>query len=347
MFDAVPKPEYFGLAPEPGDKMVRWVGGETQALTHLVARLKVEEGAFLRGFYLVNQVTPDLLAPPTSQSAALRFGCLSIRRFYWSIHDLFEEVHKGQVPATQSITGQLIWREYFYTMSVNNPHYAQMESNPICININWMGRSDPEYETRLNRWKRGMTGYPFIDAIMRQLKQEGWIHHVARNAVACFLTRGDLWINWEDGLQHFLEYLLDADWSVCAGNWMWVSSSAFEQLLDCSLCICPVNFGRRLDPYGEYVRRYVPEVRNLPVEYVYEPWAAPLEVQRTAKCIIGQDYPQRIVDHKLASQINRKKMEEIRLSLMTSIPHCCPSNTEEVRQFMWLQDHNDDHLCVY
>lgn len=84
--------------------------------------------------------------------------------------------------------------------------------------------------------------------------QEGWAHHIARNAAACFLTRGDLWISWEEGLQHFLHYLLDADWSVCAGNWMWVSSSAFEQLLDCSLCICPVSFGKRFDPNGLYAK---------------------------------------------------------------------------------------------
>lgn len=74
------------------------------------------------------------------------------------------------------------------------------------------------------------TGYPFIDAGMRQLYKEGWIHHIVRNALACFLTRGDLWISWEAGLKIFLENLLDADWSVCAGNWMWISSSAFEQV---------------------------------------------------------------------------------------------------------------------
>lgn len=81
---------------------------------------------------------------------------------------------------------------------------------------------------------------------------------MARNAVACFLTRGTLWLSWEAGLRYFLEKLLDADWSVCAGNWLWVSSSAFEQLLDCSSCVCPVNYGRRLDPWGEYIKS-VPE----------------------------------------------------------------------------------------
>lgn len=147
-------------------------------------------------------------------------------------------------------------------MSVNNIYYAEMTRNPICLNIEWV---EPNKDI-LDRWKNGFTGFPFIDAVMRQLLCEGWIHHVARNAVACFLTRGDLWISWEYGLQHFFEYLLDADWSVCAGNWMWVSSSAFEQVLDCSECICPSAFGRRVDPQGEYIRRYVPELRELPTQ---------------------------------------------------------------------------------
>jgi len=343
LLDQVPDPEFFGLTPEKGDKMVRWVGGETHALKHLLSRLQVEGEAFSQGFYLTNQVRPDLVRPPTSQSAALRHGCLSVRRFYWLLHDLYHNVHKGQLPSNQSITGQLIWREYFYTMSVRNPYYAEMTRNPICLKIDWMSSNNPHYKEYLQRWKLGQTGYPFIDAAMRQLITEGWIHHVARNAVACFLTRGDLWISWEDGLQHFLKYLIDADWSVCAGNWMWVSSSAFEKCLDCSHCVCPVNFGRRLDPHGEYVMRYVPEVRNLPVRYIYEPWNAPIDVQEAANCLVGRDYPDRIVDHMQASEINRKRMEEVRKSIMSSIAHCCPSNAEEVRQFMWLPEVVHDH----
>jgi len=165
------------------------------------------------------------------------------------LRDLFDTIHHGKPPSGANITGQLIWREYFYTMSVLNPHYAEMVPNPICLDIPW--NEDPK---GFECWKKGMTGYPFVDAAMRQLVLEGWIHHVARNAVACFLTRGDLWISWEKGLEFFQEHLLDADWSVNAGNWMWVSSSAFEQLLDCSKCVCPVNYGQRLDPWGEYVK---------------------------------------------------------------------------------------------
>nr|CAD7443749.1 unnamed protein product [Timema bartmani] len=264
--------------------------------------------------------------------------------FYWQLHDLFRAVHGDEPPASESLTGQLIWREYFYTMSLNNQYYGEMARNKICLDIPWR---EKDIQKDLDMWKQGKTGYPFIDAAMRQLLSEGWLHHVGRNAVATFLTRGDLWISWEEGLKHFLYYLLDADWSVCAGNWMWVSSSAFEQLLDCSHCVCPVSYGRRLDPDGEYVRRYIPELRNFPVEYLYEPWKAPLEVQKKAGCIIGQRYPERIVDHSKASHKNRQYMEAIRTSMMScQPPHCCPSNDNETRQFMWLPSECADHICI-
>ncbi|KAK7792275.1 hypothetical protein R5R35_013307 [Gryllus longicercus] len=341
IFQHFPTPEDFGIYPEEknGDRIIQWIGGETQALKHLKERLKVEEDAFRKGYYLPNQARPDLLGPPSSQSAALRFGCLSVRRFYWSIQDIFTKIHGNNQVPNQHITSQLVWREFFYTMSVGNKYYDEMERNPICLNIPWKENT----KGHLELWEQGKTGYPFIDAVMRQLVQEGWIHHVARNAVACFLTRGVLWISWEAGLKFFLKYLLDADWSVCAGNWMWVSSSAFEQLLDCSHCMCPVNYGRRLDPWGEYIKRYIPELRNYPVEYLYEPWKAPIHVQEQAGCIVGKDYPQRMVDHLQASEKNRQYMEDIRNQLMNPPPHCRPSNEKETREFMWCHDNCFDH----
>lgn len=93
----------------------------------------------------------------------------------------------------------------------------------------------------------------------RQLREEGWIHHLARHAVACFLTRGDLWISWEEGMKIFEELLLDADWSVNAGMWMWLScSSFFQQFFH---CYCPVKFGRKADPNGDYIRKYIPALK--------------------------------------------------------------------------------------
>lgn len=103
-----------------------------------------------------------------------------------------------------------------------------MAGNQICRQVPWR---DPATEAlakeHLAAWKEGRTGYPWIDACMRQLAQEGWIHHLARHAVACFLTRGDLWVSWEEGAAVFDEKLIDADWAVNNGNWMWLSCSCF------------------------------------------------------------------------------------------------------------------------
>ncbi|CAB0040662.1 unnamed protein product [Trichogramma brassicae] len=156
---------------------------------------------------------------------------------------------------------------------------------------------------------QGQTGFPWIDAIMTQLREEGWIHHLARHAVACFLTRGDLWISWEEGMKVFDELLLDADWSINAGMWMWLScSSFFQQFFH---CYCPVRFGRKADPNGDYIRRYLPVLKNFPTRYIHEPWNAPLSVQRAAKCTVGRDYSLPMVNHSKSSRINVERMKQV------------------------------------
>ncbi|XP_013394032.2 cryptochrome-1-like, partial [Lingula anatina] len=194
----------------------------------------------------------------------------------------------------------------------------------------------------------GQTGYPWIDACMRQLVQEGWLHQVGRHAVSVFLTRGDAWQHWEMGLKVFFKYLLDADWSVCAGNWMWVSSSAFEKCLDCPKCFHPVRYGQRMDPVGDYVRRYVPELSQFPLRYLFHPWRAPLEVQKKAGCIIGKDYPAPIVDHAEAAMKNGERMSLVRekYAKLPDIPHVKPSNDEEVWRIAWLPRNLTSVPCV-
>ncbi|KAM7361384.1 circadian regulator cryptochrome [Cochliomyia hominivorax] len=348
VFLEFPSPEDFNVYPDNLSYLakVKWIGGETQALLHLQQRLKVEENAFKCGYYLPNQAKPNILESPKSMSAHLRFGCLSVRKFYWDVHDLFKNVQlqaEGlglHMSGGAHITGQLIWREYFYTMSVNNPNYDRMEDNEICLNIPWAQAN----QEQLKRWTMGQTGFPLIDAAMRQLLAEGWLHHTLRNTVATFLTRGGLWQNWEHGLRYFLKYLLDADWSVCAGNWMWVSSSAFERLLDSSLVTCPVALAKRLDPMGQYIKQYLPELSKVPKEYIHEPWRMPLHVQESVNCLIGVHYPDRLIDLNVASQRNMLAMRALRNSLIAEgapdngPPHCRPSNEEEIRTFFWLAD---------
>jgi cryptochrome len=146
-----------------------------------------------------------------------------------------------------------------------------------------------------------------------------------------------MWLSWEIGFEHFHKYLLDADWSVNAGNWMWVSSSAFEKLLDSSKCSI-IPLGQRLDPNGEYIKRYVPELRSVPTKYIHQPWLLPMELQLFHECVIGQTYPSPIINLAEASQINCNRMKDIRESLITAKPHVRPSNEDEIRTFFWIAD---------
>lgn len=116
----------------------------------------------------------------------------------WLLYSLCYQVKNTTPPL--SLYGQLLWREFFYTTATNNPCFDKMEGNPVCIQIPW--DRNPE---ALAKWAEGQTGFPWIDAIMTQLRQEGWIHHLARRAVVCFLTRGDLWISWEEGMKVRIE----------------------------------------------------------------------------------------------------------------------------------------------
>ncbi|XP_036390047.1 cryptochrome-1-like [Megalops cyprinoides] len=313
----VPSLEELGFDTE-GLPSAVWPGGETEALTRIERHL--ERKAWVANFERPRMNSNSLLASPTGLSPYLRFGCLSCRLFYFKLTDLYRKVKKNSSPPL-SLYGQLLWREFFYTAATTNPRFDKMEGNPICVRIPW--DRNPE---ALAKWAEAKTGFPWIDAIMTQLRQEGWIHHLARHAVACFLTRGDLWISWEEGMKVFEELLLDADWSVNAGSWMWLScSSFFQQFFH---CYCPVGFGRRTDPNGDFIRRYLPVLRGFPAKYIYDPWNAPDSVQSAAKCVIGVHYPKPMVNHAEASRLNIERMKQIYqqlsryrgLGLLASVP---------------------------
>jgi len=277
-----------------------WTGGETEALSRLERHL--ERKAWVASFGRPKMTPQSLLASQTGLSPYLRFGCLSTRLFYHALSDLYRKIKKCDPPL--SLHGQLLWREFFYCAATKNPNFDKMSGNPICVQIPWDNNNEA-----LAKWANAHTGFPWIDAIMTQLREEGWIHHLARHAVACFLTRGDLWVSWEEGLKVFDELLLDADWSVNAGTWLWLScSSFFQQFFH---CYCPVRFGRKADANGDFIRKYLPALKNFPTRYIHEPWTAPEAVQKSAKCIIGQDYPKPMCNHAYVSKLNMERMKQV------------------------------------
>ncbi|RNA42711.1 6-4 photolyase [Brachionus plicatilis] len=274
-------------------------GGETEALRRLEDKFKNE--SWICSFEKPN-TSPNSLAPSTTVlSPYLKFGCLSARKFYWRLKQVYAKRKHSMPPV--SLEGQLLFREFFYYVGAFTPNFNKIEGNPVCRQIKWDDK--PEY---VKAWKEARTGFPFIDAIMTQLRTEGWIHHLARHAVACFLTRGDLYCSWEKGQEVFEEYLLDQDWSLNAANWMWLSASAFFHQY--FRVYSPIGFGKKTDENGDYIRKYIPVLKTFPAKYIFEPWTAPLEVQKRHNCVIGKDYPRPIVDHNVISKINISRMKK-------------------------------------
>ncbi|KAG8174295.1 hypothetical protein JTE90_024653 [Oedothorax gibbosus] len=230
-------PDLSGLKPSV------WIGGETEALSRLERHL--ERKAWVASFGRPKMTAQSLLFSQTGLSPYLRFGSLSPRLFDQELTELYRKIKKVNPPL--SFHCQLLMREFFYCAATNNPKFDHMVGNPMRVQIPWDHNSEA-----LKRWSNGLTGFPRINAIMTQFREEGWIHLVARHAVACFLTMGDPRILWEEGMKVFDELLLDADWSVNAGQWMWLSCSSFFQQFFHLFCL--LSFGRKADPNGDYIR---------------------------------------------------------------------------------------------
>jgi cryptochrome len=277
-----------------------FIGGETEGLRIMNEYLKDKKKVIN---FLKPNTNPAHYDPKstTALSPYLKFGSLSIKRFYHELKKILNNEPRHSQPPC-SLLGQIYWREFFYCGSVGIKNFHRMEDNIACKVVNWRSTEEEEGRRLLSAWTYAQTGYPWIDAIMTQLRQEGWIHHLARHSVACFLTRGDLYINWERGMEVFEELLLDADYALNAGNWLWLSgtSSYFRAYFR---LYSPVAFPKKYDPNGDYVRHFLPVLKNMPKEYIYEPWKAPKSLQEKIGCIVGKDYPERIVVHEVISYI--------------------------------------------
>eukprot|EP00811_Abedinium_folium_P025535 NODE_3648_length_2004_cov_7.693127.p1 GENE.NODE_3648_length_2004_cov_7.693127~~NODE_3648_length_2004_cov_7.693127.p1 ORF type:complete len:534 (-),score=79.26 NODE_3648_length_2004_cov_7.693127:342-1943(-) len=277
-------------------------GGEAEGQRRMAEMLA--KAAYICSFEKPKTQSTAFDPPSTTLlSPYLMLGCVSARRFYHSTKKVLAGKQHSQPPT--SLLGQIYFREIAYLQGASIPNYDRQTGNPACKQIPW--ESNPEL---LRAWEEGRTGYPFIDAVMRQLIRKGWIHHLARHAVACFLTRGDLWISWEEGRDVFDRHLLDADWSINNNNWLALSGVApwsppyfrvYHPVpkMDSSLNV--------RDPEGKYIREFVPELKNMPGKYIYAPWTAPLEVQKKAGCIVGKHYPKPVVRHESASGQNLKR----------------------------------------
>lgn len=257
-----------------------WVGGETEALERL-------HGFCSKRMQLIDD-PHSLIMSNDALSPYIRFGCLSVKQFFHHVRQHASTSGEGQ-SLFETIVKRLLKREFAFHVGSVFPGFDTMKQNPYCIKLPW-----DENDDYLEAWRSGKTGFPWIDAVIRQCRTEGFSHFFARESIAVFLTRGYLWVNWERGNEFFQEFMLDYELPVATVCWLQGSCSAYWQ--DKVELYDPVQIGKMMDPDGHYIKSFVPEVRSLPVEYVHSPWDAPVDVQKSVGCLVGQDYPEPIVE---------------------------------------------------
>lgn len=217
----------------------------------------------------------------TSQlSPYLRFGLVSVREC------MREAVAAGSGAGENTWIKELIWREFYAMILYHYPDSVQWEWNAAYRGtLKWS-----ENMQHFEAWQQGKTGYPIVDAAMRQLLETGWMHNRARMIVASFLTK-DLHIDWRKGEEHFAQYLMDYEQASNVGGWQWAASTGTDAQ-PWFRVFNPTLQSQKFDPKGDYIRRYVPELRNVKGDDIHEPW----------KLGLLSGYVQPIVDHKAARE---------------------------------------------
>lgn len=219
-------------------------------------------------------------------SVHLRFGTLSIR-------ELVRHVHGREQPGAQAWLSELIWREFYFALLAARPDLPEHSFRREFDQLQW-----DHDEHSLAAWREGRTGYPLVDAAMRELAGTGFMHNRLRMLTASFLVK-DLGQDWRRGERHFAALLLDYDLAANNGGWQWSASTGCDAQPWFRI-FNPVTQSRRFDPRGEYIRRWVPEVAGLSAADIHAPWELSPHEQRACGCVIGEHYPAPIVDHALA-----------------------------------------------
>jgi deoxyribodipyrimidine photo-lyase len=200
---------------------------------------------------------------------------------------------QGDSEGRRAFRRQLAWRDFYAHVLLHHPDNAREEFQERFRALEW--ERDP---ARLAAWEQGRTGFPLVDAAMRQLAAMGWMHNRARLVVGSFLTK-DLQLDWRLGERHFMRHLVDGDEAQNNGNWQWIASVGVDPQPYFRRMYNPARHQERFDPDGAYVRRWVPELRDVPLARLAEPWTMTPDEQEGAGCVIGRDYPAPIVDRRV------------------------------------------------
>ncbi len=244
--------------------------------------------------YATDRDRPDL--DGTSRlSPYLRFGAISARQCVASALEA-RNARPALRPGVAKWLDEIVWREFYADLLRASPRLLSRSWRPEYDAMEW--DHDPE---GLAAWAEGRTGFPIVDAGMRQLRQTGWMHNRVRMIVASFLTK-DLLIDWREGARVFLDLLVDGDPASNAGGWQWAASTGADAQPYFRI-FNPVSQGRRYDPEGRYVRKYVPELRRAPDAAIHAPW----EMERPPR-----RYPSPIVDHAARRRLALERFGRVR-----------------------------------
>lgn len=232
--------------------------------------------------------------PGTSKlSAHLRFGEISPRTIWHRTQDAMAR-DPGLARDGEWFLRELGWRDFSYHLLHHFPSLPTAPLRPAFEDFPWSQGPSKE----LTSWQKGLTGFPIVDAGMRQLWQTGWMHNRVRMIVASFLVK-ELLIHWREGEAWFWDTLVDADPASNTASWQWVAGCGADAAPYFRI-FNPVLQGEKFDADGAYVTRFVPELAKLPKKYLHKPWEAPADVLEDARLKLGQDYPVPIVDRKQA-----------------------------------------------
>lgn len=295
--DRIRVPKIAGGEPLPAYKTVldelTFSPGEKAAKQRLKAFLRGDPPPIYR--YGERRDRPDLEGT-SGLSPYFHFGMISTRRAVAAARDAIRDApdQKSRESAATWLE-ELIWREFYLAILYHFPHVLEGNFREKMDHIPWRNN-----QAEFQRWKEGQTGYPLVDAAMRQLKSRQWMHNRARMIVASFLVK-DLLIDWRWGETWFLQNLLDGDLAANNGGWQWVAGTGTDAAPYFRI-FNPVSQSRKYDPRGDYIRQFVPELRNVPDEYLHAPWEMPPAVQKEVGCVIGKAYPAPIVDHQEARE---------------------------------------------
>lgn len=261
-----------------------WTPSERSAQQRLKAFAKDEAKAYSERRNLPGDSGTSALSP------YLHFGHISPRQIW---REIMKTTPEGDGRTTY--LKEIIWREFAYHVLFHFPDTPEAPLRPEFEDFPWERDSE-----MLERWRKGLTGYPLVDAGMRQLWREGWMHNRVRMVVASLLVK-HLLQPWQEGARWFWDTLVDADLASNTLGWQWAGGCGADAAPYFRI-FNPITQSEKFDPEGTYIHRYVPELARLEVPHLHSPWEAPAHVLEAAEVRLGEDYPEPMIEHKAGRQ---------------------------------------------